>query len=158
MSADRGVSSNIPTDIIENSPQEVDGRLKCPFQTGRHQLKEKKGWLEWFFEIFYGSPIPQQKIIVTSHTFLAILTLSEFQSQNCLTFYFTIIPFFLVYSLFISCDSEIIPLISEYTSHNSVFILYITGTFFLQQTFYLAITFYVIILSLSWNSDFISLF
>ncbi len=48
MSADRGVSSNIPTDIIENSPQEVDERLKCPFQTGRHQLKEKKRLIRVF--------------------------------------------------------------------------------------------------------------
>jgi len=51
MSADCEVISIIPTDNIESSPQEVDERLKCPSQTGCHQLKtkERKGW---FFEAF----------------------------------------------------------------------------------------------------------
>lgn len=40
MSADCEVSSIIPTDKIESSPQEVDERLKCPSQTGCHQLPD----------------------------------------------------------------------------------------------------------------------
>lgn len=51
MSADCEVSSIIPTDKIESSPQEVDERLKCPSQTGCHQLKKKEKRLR-FFEAF----------------------------------------------------------------------------------------------------------
>ncbi len=151
MSADRGVSSNIPTDVIENSSQEVDERFKCPFQTGCHQLKERKkrGWLECFFEIFYGSPFPQQnKVIVTITHFSCNSDFVWILSFNLFSYNSNFLPSNLDF-----CSKFVL----EFWLHISILILSLYISQFCNCDFYLTIVIFPCNCEfISCNSDFIS--